>query len=83
MTTPGSRSGAAGPHPLRATAAEAVLVGSPLEDEVIAAAAARRAPPECRPFDDGVASEWYRRRMVELFVRRALENLARPGGEGG
>jgi CO/xanthine dehydrogenase FAD-binding subunit len=52
-------------------------VGSALEPEAIAEAAAAAAR-ECEPFDDGVASAWYRRRMVELFVRRALERVASP-----
>ena len=70
--------GAAGPHPIRVAAAEAALVGSALESGVIeqvADAAAR----ECRPFTDAIATEWYRRRMVGVFVRRALEQIV---GEG-
>jgi CO/xanthine dehydrogenase FAD-binding subunit len=67
--------GAAGPHPLRATEAERVLVGSTLGTDAIAAAA-DAAAGECRPFSDGVASEWYRRRMVRLFVGRVLERVA-------
>lgn len=69
--------GAAGPHPVRATAAETTLVGSRLEPEVIAAVAATAAR-NAEPFSDAVASEWYRRRMVEVFVTRALTELARP-----
>ena len=46
-------------HPVRSPGAEA---GDP------AAAAAEIDPPT-----DAVASAWYRRRMTELFVRRALE----------
>lgn len=74
--------GAAGPHPIRATQAERILAGTALEPEAVAEAAAAAAR-ECDPFSDGVASEWYRRRMVQLFVRRALERLAQPAvGEG-
>ena len=72
--------GAAGPHPLRAGAAERALVGSTLGPEVIEAVAAMAAE-ESQPFSDGVASEWYRRRMVRLFVTRALDRI-RQGGEG-
>jgi CO/xanthine dehydrogenase FAD-binding subunit len=69
--------GAAGPHPMLARDAERAIVGSTLGDAALdeAAAAAER---ECEAFSDGVASEWYRRRMVRLFVRRALERLREP-----
>ena len=65
--------GAAGPHPIRVAGAEAVLVGATLDAAVIWAAQAAAA--ECQPFTDGIATEWYRRRMVGVFVRRALEAL--------
>jgi len=74
--------GAAGPHPMRASDAEAVILGSKLEADALAEAAAV-ASRECLAFSDGVASEWYRRRMVRLFVGRALTRLAGPGVEGG
>ncbi len=72
--------GAVGPHPIRAREAERRLVGSGLEAEAIAAASAAAAG-ECEPFTDGIATEWYRRRMVRLFVGRALGQLA-PGATG-
>ncbi|MCC6313674.1 MAG: xanthine dehydrogenase family protein subunit M [Thermomicrobiales bacterium] len=62
----------AGTTPLRATEAEAVLRGAPLTDERLAAAA-RAAAHECAPLSDTEASEWYRREMVEVFVRRAAQ----------
>jgi len=65
--------GAAGPHPLRARQAEAKLAGQPLDSSSIAAAAAA-AQAECDPPTDALASSWYRRRMVGVYVRRALEN---------
>lgn len=65
----------AGPHPLRAVQAEAVLAGSALEPEAIAATAAAAAE-ECDPFTDAVATGWYRRQMVRVFVNRALTQLA-------
>jgi CO/xanthine dehydrogenase FAD-binding subunit len=65
--------GAAGPHPLRARQAESALVGKPLDTSSIAAAAAV-AQAECDPPTDALASSWYRRRMVGVYVRRALEN---------
>jgi len=71
--------GAAGPHPMRAPGAEAAITGSALEPGAVAEAAAA-AERECLAFTDGVASEWYRRRIVGVFVRRALTELARPAG---
>jgi CO/xanthine dehydrogenase FAD-binding subunit len=67
--------GAVGPHPIRARAAEDLLAGTDLNPGVIASAAAAAAE-ECEPFTDGIATEWYRRKMVGLFVGRALEQLA-------
>lgn len=72
--------GAVGPHPIRARQAEQLLVGTNLGADAIAAAAAAAAQG-CEPFTDGIATEWYRRRMVGLFVGRALEQLAQ-GAEG-
>jgi CO/xanthine dehydrogenase FAD-binding subunit len=66
---------AVGPHPLRATKAEEALIGSTLDETEIAAAASVAAK-ECEPFTDAVASEWYRRKMVDVTVRRALAEIA-------
>ena len=65
---------AVGPHPLRAAKAEAVLVGSELNDTTIAEAAAAAAE-ECEPFTAPIASEWYRRKMVDVYVRRSLAQV--------
>ncbi len=74
--------GAVGPHPIRAARAEAAIVGTRLEQGAVAAAA-EAAVDECAAFTDGVASEWYRRRMVAVFVERALADLAgRPDERG-
>ena len=67
--------GAVGPHPIRARNAEQLLIGAALTAEAIAAAGAAAAR-ESQPFTDGIATDWYRRRMVDLFVVRALEQLA-------
>ncbi|GAB4541137.1 MAG: FAD binding domain-containing protein [Anaerolineae bacterium] len=64
-----------GPHPMRATRAEAALVGSALDETTIAQAAAIAAE-ECEPFTDAVASEWYRRKMVGVAIRRTLAQMA-------
>jgi len=70
--------GSAGPHPIRSHAAEAAVVGRALDDETIAAAATAAAET-CQPVTDAVASDWYRRRMVGLFVGRALRELSGAG----
>ncbi len=67
--------GAVGPHPIRARQAERVLIGTDLGADAIAAAGAAAAA-ECEPFTDAIATAWYRRRMVDLFVARALQQLA-------
>jgi CO/xanthine dehydrogenase FAD-binding subunit len=67
--------GAAGPHPVRVAAAETALLGRALEGPAIKAAAGA-AEAGMEPRADAVASEWYRRRMVGLSVRRALGELA-------
>ena len=67
--------GAAGPHPVRVADAEAALIGRALDSASIAAAGeAAEGAAESRT--DAVASDWYRRRMVGVIVRRALEELA-------
>lgn len=73
--------GAAGPHPIRVATAEAAIVGSALEPGVIEQAA-DAAARECRPFTDAIATEWYRRRMVGVFVRRALEKVVELQQDG-
>ena len=63
-----------GAHPFRAQKAEAALTGATLTAETIETAAAAAAE-ESDPMDDAVASAWYRRKMVAVFVRRALTQL--------
>jgi CO/xanthine dehydrogenase FAD-binding subunit len=60
---------------MRVTTAERALVGAALDEAAIGAAASA-AVEACDPFTDAVASEWYRRRMVGVTVRRALDALA-------
>jgi CO/xanthine dehydrogenase FAD-binding subunit len=57
--------GGVAPHPVRSAGAEAQF------DDPAAAGAAAAA--EVDPPTDAIASSWYRKRMTELFVRRALE----------
>ncbi len=68
--------GAAGPTAFRAKNAEAALVGQTLNTKSIAEAA-QLATEESNPFTDALATAWYRRRMVGVFVKRALEQLAK------
>ncbi len=74
--------GAVGPYPIRARQAERLLVGTGLDADAIAAAAVA-ATQGCEPFTDGIATDWYRRKMVSLFVGRALEQLAPGAGAEG
>jgi carbon-monoxide dehydrogenase medium subunit len=57
---------------LWAQSAEQALIGKPVNDETLRAAA-KAASEECNPPSDTEASEWYRREMVGVFVRRASE----------
>jgi CO/xanthine dehydrogenase FAD-binding subunit len=68
--------GAVGAHPIRAVKAEAVLVEAGRLDEAVIAAAAETAAEECEPFTDAIASEWYRRKMVQVYVKRTLAKIA-------
>ena len=65
---------AAGPHPFRAKQAESVLAGSTLDGTAIEEAATA-AMDESEPVTDAVASEWYRRKMVGVYVKRALGQI--------
>jgi CO/xanthine dehydrogenase FAD-binding subunit len=70
--------GAVGPHPIRSAGAEAAIVGSALEADATDRAA-QAATDECEPFTDAIATAWYRRRMIGVFVSRALEQVAGSG----
>jgi aerobic carbon-monoxide dehydrogenase medium subunit len=64
---------AVGPKNLRASRAEGCLVGRRLTKQAIAEAASAAAK-ECAPTDDLLrGSAKYKREMVEVFVRRAIE----------
>jgi len=65
---------AVGPHPFRASKAEGILSGSPINPTTINMAASAAAE-ECEPFSDAIATEWYRRKMVEVYVRRTLTKI--------
>lgn len=67
---------AVGPHPFRATKAEKLLIGKSLDDQAIGDAA-EMAAEESEPFTDAIASEWYRRKMVPVIVKRTLKRITR------
>ncbi len=72
--------GAVAPTPLRVHQAEAALRGRSLAGRGQRAAAfaeaAGLAAEACAPIDDVRSSAWYRRQMVQVVTRRALEQLA-------
>jgi CO/xanthine dehydrogenase FAD-binding subunit len=63
--------GGCGPRPVRAQAAEAALVGQPL-DRVAVEMAGQAALGDASPFSDAYASAWYRARVLPVHLRRAL-----------
>jgi carbon-monoxide dehydrogenase medium subunit len=63
--------GAVAPTPIRAYAAERLLTGSEVSDELIEQVA-REVDKEATPISDMRASEAYRKNMVAVLVRRAL-----------
>lgn len=67
--------GAVAPVAMRARQAEAELLGKELSASNIATVAAAAAA-ETKPIDDFRASAAYRRRMVEVLVKRGLEQIA-------
>ena len=67
--------GAVASHPLRATAAEDLLAGRPLTEEIIEEAAKLAAHP-ARPLDNADLEHYWRKRMSRVYVRRALWQLA-------
>lgn len=65
--------GAVAPTPMRARRAEAALLGRPLSAETLAEAALA-AMEECAPIGNVRASAGYRREMVGVLSRRAIES---------
>lgn len=60
-----------GPAPLRARGAERALEGARLDDQIIARAAAA-ATEGLMPATDALASEWYRREVAGVHLKRLL-----------
>lgn len=67
-------------QPVRATAAEDALRGQRLTPETIQAAGERAAAAVDDPLEDIHASGEYRRELVRVYTRRALQRAARAAG---
>jgi xanthine dehydrogenase small subunit len=67
--------GAMGPTPLRARAVERALEGRTLDAAGIAAAVAA-ATEGMQPSSDAIASDWYRREILPVHLRRLLLGIA-------
>jgi CO/xanthine dehydrogenase FAD-binding subunit len=81
VTTARIALGSVAPVPLRAIKAEELLRGERASGTLFAQAAATAAG-EAVPIDDFRGSAAYRREMVEVLVRRALEQALSRAGEG-
>ena len=66
---------AIGSNPVRLAGAEGVIAAHRLDDTAIAAAGAAAAA-EIEPWDDIHGSPQYRRQLIEVLVRRALQDVA-------
>jgi 4-hydroxybenzoyl-CoA reductase subunit beta len=67
--------GAVASYPVRATDAEAMLVGQKLNNELIEEAATIAFKP-AKPLDNTDMSHSYRKQMVRVYVKRALRECA-------
>jgi 4-hydroxybenzoyl-CoA reductase subunit beta len=67
--------GAVASYPVRATDAEAMLVGQKLNNELIEEAATIAFKP-AKPLDNTDMSHSYRKQMVRVYVKRALREVA-------
>ena len=79
ITTARVAIGAVAPTPLRCPAGEQQLIGQPPSPEGFAAAAERCAAI-ASPIDDVRASAAYRRTVLPVLIRRALEGAAATAG---
>lgn len=74
--------GAVASRPVEAAEAARMLVGARLDAELIAEVAAVAARP-AKPLDNADLTISYRKQMASVYVRRALEALARGSGLNG
>jgi len=68
--------GAVAPTPIRAFEAEKVLEGKKIGNDLIEKAS-QVAQGETRPISDVRGSDWYRKEMVKVLVRRALQQVSK------
>ncbi len=73
--------GSAAPTPVRAAAAEQALIGRAMRAHAIADAADAAADAVC-PISDVRSTAWYRKEMVRVLVRDALEKAAARAAAG-
>ena len=73
--------GAAGPTPLRSRKAEEMLSGQPPQKDLFSEAA-RIAAEESQPISDQRASAPYRKEMIRVWTRYALEEAFQAGRAG-
>jgi carbon-monoxide dehydrogenase medium subunit len=59
------------PKPMRVFEAEKTLIEKPLSESLISQAA-KKASLEASPITDVYGPDWYKREMVEVFVKRAI-----------
>jgi carbon-monoxide dehydrogenase medium subunit len=71
--------GAVSSTPREVESAEALAVGEPLTDELIGEVA-QAYSDAIDPLEDLRGSKWYRKQMIRVFVRRAIEKALADGG---
>jgi carbon-monoxide dehydrogenase medium subunit len=74
--------GAVADRPQTVEQAEALARGQQLTDELVAAVAAAFAAA-IEPLSDVRGSEWYRKQVAEVLVRRAVRQALAPNGGKG
>ncbi len=72
--------GAVAPTPIRAVKAEALIRDKKPDDKLIREAA-RVASEEAKPISDIRSSKEYRKDIVEVLTRRAIEQTLEPAGK--
>lgn len=68
--------GAVAPTPIRAKKAEVSLIGNTLRESLLEEASALAAE-ESKPINDVRGTKWYRKEMVKVLTRRAIETAVK------